>query len=182
MTDLKKDPIINAIYNGIRHGIEVALENNCLSSCIILIYAGIDSMAYLDMPENQSEVTREDFIRWAEKYIKFPCKEQLSGADLYGARCAMLHQYGVESRMSSEGKCRIVGYMDKSVPEVRYNPLINKSHVFISVPALKSAFFVGIDNFLINAFSDRTKAETVETRLAKFVQAFPMKKPKSEEE
>ncbi|TAJ29282.1 MAG: hypothetical protein EPO64_04045, partial [Nitrospirae bacterium] len=177
MTDLQRDPIINAIHNGIKRGIEVTLESNCLSSCVILIFAGIDSMAYLDMPASQSEVTREDFIRWAEKYIKFPCEEQLSGVDLYGARCAMLHQYGVESRMSSEGKCRIVGYMDKSVPEVRCNSSISKSHVFVSVPALKNAFFIGIDNFLINAFSDKTKAKTVEARLKNFVQAFSMKKP-----
>ena len=176
MTSLDKDPVINAIYKGIKAGIEVTLNNGCLSSCAILIYAGIDSMAYLDMPQSQSEVTSGDFIQWVDKYIRFPCREQLSGADLYGARCSMLHQYGVESRMSREGKCRVVGYMDKGVPEIRYDPSVSKDHVFVSVPALKNAFFQGIDKFLVDAFSDRTKAETVETRLKNFVQAFPVNK------
>ena len=169
MTSLDKDPVINAIYKGIKAGIEVTLNNECLSSCVILIYAGIDSMAYLDMSPSQSEVTSGDFVQWVDKYMRFPCREQLNGADLYGARCAMLHQYGVESRMSREGKCRVVGYMDKGVPEIRYDSSVSKDHVFVSVPALKNAFFAGIDKFLVDVFSNKTRAETVEARLKNFV-------------
>jgi hypothetical protein len=39
-------------------------------------------MAFLGMPENQIDVTRQDFIQWVDRYIHFPCKEQLSGLDL----------------------------------------------------------------------------------------------------
>jgi len=108
MTDLARDPIVNGIYNGIRRGVEVAVANECYGSAVVLIYSGIDSMAYLAMPVNRIDVRRKDFIDWAERYIRFPCKEQLTGADLYGARCAMLHTYSVYSKMSREGKCRII--------------------------------------------------------------------------
>ena len=93
-------------------------------------------MAYLAMPQDQTDVLGKDFIDLADRYIKFPCKNQLTGTDLYGARCAMVHTYSVNSRMSREGKARLIGYMDKSMPEVRYNPKVNKQLVLVSVPAL----------------------------------------------
>jgi hypothetical protein len=176
MTDLSRDPIINAVHNGIKRGIRVALENDCLGSAVILILSGIDAMAYIAMPASQDDVTRSDFVRWAEQYVKFPCREQLTGLDLYGARCAMLHNYGTASELSRKGKCRQVGYMDKSVPEVRFNPVVSNGLVLVSVPALADAFFAGVDKFLVDLFADKKKASVAEQRLKKLVQAMPLKK------
>ena len=103
MTNLQRDPIINAVQNGIKRDIEVALTNERYRAATILIYAGMDAMAFLNMPAGHTEVSRDDFIRWAERYVRFPCREQLTGADLYGARCAMLHAYGVVSRIVEPG-------------------------------------------------------------------------------
>ena len=146
MNDLSSDPVINAINNGIRRDIQIALDNDCHRSAVILIYSGIDAMAYLSMPSKQVDVNKSDFIEWANKYIKFPCKEQLTGKDLYGARCAMLHNYSVFSKMSRRGECRVIGYMDHSIPEVRYNPSVSKSLVLVSIEALANSFFKGIFN------------------------------------
>lgn len=177
MSDLSRDPLVNAVCNGIKKGIEATYQSGCIGSCLILIYSGIDTMAFLDMPENQPKVTRLDFIRWAERYIRFPCKEQLTGADLYGARCAMVHQYGIDSDMSRGGECRRIGYMDKGVPEIKFNPEIAKDLVVVSVEALKKAFSDGVDQFLVQAFADRAKASIVEKRLHELLQAFPYKRP-----
>lgn len=176
MSDLISDPIINAVHSGIKRGVRVALENDCLGSAVILILCGVDAMAYLDMPASQDDVTRGDFVRWAERYIKFPCKEQLTGLDLYGARCAMLHNYGIASDLSRKGKCRQVGYMDKSVPEVGFDPNVSKDLVLVSVPALADAFFSGVDKFLVDLFADKKRARIAEQRLKKLVQAIPFKK------
>ena len=174
MPDLQRDPIVNALHNGIKRDIEVAIEHQRFRAAVILIYAGMDAMAFLDMPLEQEEVTRKDFIRWTGKYIIFPCKEQLTGSDLYGARCAMLHAYGVVSKLSRAGKCRMIGYIDKSVPEVRYNPLVSEDFVLVSIHALREAFFTGIDNFLISVFADKSKAPIVEERLKLFMHMFPV--------
>lgn len=174
MTDLKRDPIINAIQNGIKRDIEVALTNERYRAATILIYAGMDAMAFLNMPASQTEVSRDDFIRWAERYVRFPCREQLTGADLYGARCAMLHAYGVVSRMSRAGNCRMIGYLDQSLPEVRYNPSVAADLVLVSITALKEAFFRGLDDFLIDAFANKSKAPIIEERLRTFVHVFPV--------
>ena len=176
ITDLSRDPIINAVHNGIKQGIRTMLEHDCLGSAVILILSGIDAMAYIAMPAKQDDVTRRDFVRWVEQYIKLPCSEQLTGLDLYGARCAMLHNYGVASDLSRKGKCRQVGYMDKSVPEVRFNPNVSKDLVLVSVPALADAFFSGVDKFLVDLFADRNKAPIAELRLKNLVQAIPFKK------
>ncbi|TMA11717.1 MAG: hypothetical protein E6J89_06980 [Deltaproteobacteria bacterium] len=179
MHDLGKDPIINAVHNGIKRGIRVALEHDCLGSAVILILCGVDAMAYLDMPASQHDATRNDFVRWAEQYIKFPCNEQLTGLDLYGARCAMLHNYGTASDLSRKGKCRQVGYMDESVPEVRFDPNVSKDLVLVSVPALADAFFSGVDKFLVDLFAVKKKAPIAEQRLKKLVQAIPFKQAKT---
>jgi hypothetical protein len=176
MVNLREDPIVNAIYGGIKKGIQVAINNECLDSAVVLIISGIDSMAYLNMPADQEDVTKYDFITWAEQYIKFSCKEQLTGLDLYGARCAMLHSFGVVSKLSREGKCRMVGYMDKSIPEVRYNPNVSKELVMVSVPALAESFFQAIDKFMVDLFSNPTKAKVAEKRLHSFVQKLPTEK------
>jgi hypothetical protein len=172
-----KERILNfgVIYEDIKRGIDVTFTNECYGSAVILIYAGIDVMAYLSMQPKQIEVQPKDFIAWAERYIRFPCREQLTGTDLYGARCAMLHQYGVESRRYREGKCRMVGYVDHSVPEVSYNPEISTELVIISIQALKDAFFAGVDKFLPELFSDESKRSIAEKRLDKLVQKMPMR-------
>jgi hypothetical protein len=173
MENLNSDPIINSINNGIRKGIHVALENKCYGSTVILLYSGIDAMAYLNMPAKQEDVTKNDFIEWVNKYIKFPCSEQLTGKDLYGARCAMLHNYSVFSRMSRNGECRIIGYMDNSIPEVRFNPSVSKSLVLVSIQALVDSFSRGIDNYLVDLFSDNDKKLLAEERLKNLVLTFP---------
>ena len=85
----------------------------------------------------------------------------------------MLHTYGVESRMSNSGTCRMIGYMDKGVPEVRYNPSIKKDLVMVSIPGIKDALFAGIDKFLVDSFANKAKAPIVEERLKKFVLYIP---------
>ena len=172
---MERDPITKAIYGGIKKGIQVTVENNCYGSAIILILSSIDSMAFLNMPESQTDVTKTDFIDWVDRYIKYPCKEKLTGSDLYGARCAMLHTYGVVSKMSRDGKCRMVGYMSDAVPEVRFNPCVDKKLVLVSVPALAEAFYKGIDQFLVNLFTNKEKARVAEDRLKWFIQEIPVK-------
>lgn len=132
-------------------------------------------MALLNMPASQTDVTRTDFIEWADRYIKFPCSEKLTGFDLYGARCSMFHSYGVVSKMSRDVKCRMVAYMTKIEPEIRYNPDVDKNLVLVSVPALAESFYKGIDQFLVDLFSNKDKAKVAEVRLKCFVQEIPVK-------
>ena len=162
---LENDPIQNAIYGGIKRSIEVCMENNCFAAATILTYSGIDTMAYLSMPAGQVDVTRRDFIAWCDRFMRLPGNEQIAGIEYYGARCSTLHTYGVDSKLSREKKCRKIGYMDDSVPAVRFEASIAPDFLLLSVKALTEAFLNGIDSFLSDAYADIGKARLIEGRL-----------------
>ena len=60
MSDLKRDPVVNAIQNGIKDDIDFNHKGRRHRATLILIYAAIDAMAFLNMPELQTDVTRKD--------------------------------------------------------------------------------------------------------------------------
>lgn len=174
-SEFSQDPVINVIHNSIRKGINVALDNECYASAVILILSAVDAMAYLAMPESQQDVTKSDFVRWAEEYVRFPGRNQLSGLDLYGARCAMLHSFGTQSKMSREGQCRVILWMDNAVPPIIFRPDLAPDHVMVSILALKDALFAGMDRFLINLYRDPNskEAKLADKRFESFVHKMP---------
>ena len=50
-------------------GIDACLAANLWEPTLILLYAGIDAMAWLDRPDGQLDVTGTDFVKWVEKYL-----------------------------------------------------------------------------------------------------------------
>jgi len=175
VTTFSQDPIINVIHNSIRRGINVSLESECEASAVILMLSAIDAMAYLAMPEGLQDVRSEDFINWADQYIRFPGKEQITGADLYGARCAMLHSFGAQSKMSRNGQCRVVIWMDKAVPPIIFRPDVQPGYVMVSIVALRDALFEGMDRFLINLYKEPNskEAKLADKRFQSFVHKMP---------
>jgi hypothetical protein len=173
MSKWSEDSVTNVVYQQIKPSIQVALDNQCWEAAVILIYAGIDAMAYLNMPADQIDVKRQDFVDWANGYISFPCKEQPTGLELYSGRCGMLHTYSTFSKLTREGGCRVIGYTDEMYPEVCYESEIDPTLVLVSIPALARAFYEGLDQFLPELFSDREKAPIAEQRFENIATAIP---------
>jgi hypothetical protein len=86
MTGFRDAPLLKVVEDGIKRDIEVALEHERFRAAVVLLYAGIDSMACLGLPEGQTEVRGEDLIRWADRYIRLHSDQQLTGEEHYGAR------------------------------------------------------------------------------------------------
>jgi hypothetical protein len=181
-TKFSQDPIINVIHNSIREGINVTIEQECDASAVILMLSAIDAMAYLVMPEGQEDVRQQDFISWADQYIQFPGKYQLTGADLYGARCAMLHSFGAQSKMSRKGECRVILWMDDSDPPIVFRPELQPGHVMVSILALRDALFKGMDRFLVNLYKNPNSqaAKLADKRFQSFVHRMPTDEVMSE--
>ncbi len=175
VSQFSQDPIINVIHGSIRKGINVTLEHECYPSAVILVLSAIDAMAYLAMPEGQQDVRPNDFIKWADQYIEFPGKDQLAGADLYGARCAMLHNLGTQSKMSRNGQCRVILWMDKANPPIIFRPEVQRQYVMVSIVALRDALFEGMDRFLINLYENPNskEAKLADERFQSFVHKIP---------
>ena len=126
MKDLSQDSVVNVIYEGINAPIKLLAEHGYYPAAITLTYSGMDTMAFLDMPAGKNEVSRGDFVRWAEQYIRFPCEERVSGLEIYSARCSALHSHGIDSTLTRQRKCRMIGYGDHMVPKVRYEPKLSE--------------------------------------------------------
>jgi len=105
-------------------------------------------MAFLNMPAAKTDIMRSDFIAWAQQYIRLP---GVVGADLYGARCSILHG-GAQSRFVREGRGRPIAVMPED---------------------LAKAFFEGVDRCLLDIASDASRTETAERRLRELRDSLP---------
>ncbi|MBA7685473.1 hypothetical protein ES703_93898 [subsurface metagenome] len=162
------DPLINAIYQGIKRGIQVTYDNECYGACLILIYCGIDAMSYLDMPSSQAEVHADDFIQWAERYLSPYLKNQttqITGDELYSARCSMVHTYTVESRKTKSGSARAIGYVISGGQPIVWDAKVAPGLVLLRLETLCDAFFTAIDRFLMEGYADKQRQPILETRL-----------------
>jgi hypothetical protein len=173
------DPLINAIYQGIKRGIQVTYNNECYGSCLILIYCGIDAMAYLDMPPVQAEVHANDFVQWAERYLSPSLKNratQITGEELYSARCAVVHTYTVESRRTKSGSTRAIGYAIGGDQSIAWDAKIAPNLLLLRLETLRDVFFTAIDKFLTQSYADIQKKPILETRLRNLLNSIPYEK------
>jgi hypothetical protein len=154
----------------------ICLDQGHTVSALILVYAGIDAMAWLNRRRDAGEkdVTREDFIRWANKYVrpKFQRSRRVTGQDLYGARCALLHSGTPHSRLLHQGKVRPLFYLSsRGEPlESFATPRFAKRR-WIHVPAehLVNAFEHGVGSFRADILRS-TKKDLILSRCVQFLQ------------
>lgn len=173
------DPLINAVYQGIKRGIQVTYDNECYGACLILIYCGIDAMSYLDMPLGQAEVHANDFIQWAERYLRPNLKNQatqITGEELYSARCAVVHTYTVESRKTKSGSTRAIAYVIGGDQSIVWDAKVAPNLVLLRLETLRDAFFTTIDRFLTEGYADKHKQPILETRLKNLLNTIPYEK------
>jgi hypothetical protein len=175
MGTFDRNPIQNIINEGIRRGIEVAIESNCIRSALILIYTGIDALAFLDMPKDNLRVTTHDFIKWADRYIRFDYPEAPTAKELYKARCGFVHSYGLYAEFEMSNEVRGIGYMVGGLDCV-YNRKAAPGLVFIDVHYLKRKFFEGMNIFIMNAYSDAAIIPVLEARLKTMFAEIPYSK------
>ena len=171
-----RDPLINAIYQGIKRDVQVTYDNECYRACLILIYCGIDVMSSLDMPSSQAEVHADDFIQWAERYLSPYLKNQttqITGEELYSARCALVHTYGVESRKTKSGSARAIWYTIGGGQSIVWDATVAPNLVSLRLETLRDAFLTAIDRFLIEGYADKQKQPILETRLRNLLNTIP---------
>jgi hypothetical protein len=89
---------------------QCCLEEGWILPSLALIYSTMDALAYLDLPPDRDEVEGEDFIKWVETYLLPDSALPCTGADLYGARCGVLHSQSPKSRRSRKGTARELWY------------------------------------------------------------------------
>ena len=172
------DSLYNVVLNGIIKDVNDAWERKSYRAALILVYSGIDAMAYLTMPSGKEKLTRPDFVAWAEKYLRFRDADKnptltLPGIELYAARCALVHTYGSEADLHKDGKAkRQIGYGDEFLPEVAEKADVEHL-VMVSIRGLVDAFSRGVAATLQDIKGDEPRRKAFAERLDKMVHELP---------
>lgn len=169
--DLCRDPVINVIYKGIKEPIRLCMENNAQRAALQLTFAAIDSMAYLSLPVSKEYPSRTDFADWCDKYLKFNCDEKIAGLEWFAARCGLIHQYTAESKLSKDGKVRMIGYYGGEGPDIIYRPENSQDLVMVRIQGFVDAFLNAVDQFMIDLFSTGNRS-LVEEKFNKMFHEF----------
>jgi hypothetical protein len=90
--------------------IRTCIQKSYRVPAIALMYMLMDNMASVFRPDLTRDVCRRDFEDWVTRYLLPGSGLACSAADLYGARCGVLHTYSPESSRSREQKAREVLY------------------------------------------------------------------------
>jgi predicted DNA-binding protein (MmcQ/YjbR family) len=149
--------------------IEFTLAENLWEPTLILIYSGIDAMAWLDRPAGQADVHGPDFQRWVDEYLLPDSGLTCTAADLYGARCGMLHSHTGESRKHRELQVKKVFYhrvwKDKPVALIQLKMNEKFLPPSVNLDQLAWAFHQAITRFFTAVNADAAKEDLVSERI-----------------
>ncbi len=147
------DPELIEIATGERgmlKGIDCCIETECLVSAVSLIYSAIDALSALTRPKSAADTKSGIFLAWVEKYMCPTSTLGCTAMDLYGARCGVLHNYGVDSQRRRDGVAQALIYKWKSGPDPdpqRATPL-PQGAITICIEDLRKALGDAIKVFL----------------------------------
>lgn len=145
------------------------------SAAAVMVYVGIDVMAFLSMPTGQAKQGRADFISWVDQYLKAAPEStyQYDGHDVYGARCAMLHTYSIEADYHQQNaEVKKFGYHDGG--QHAYNPEINAHLVIIGINSLVHDFAGAVGAFVEAMKEDAALRQRVAGRIPQLVDVLPI--------
>jgi len=152
--------------------IEDCLKSRRILPGLLLLYAGIDIMAWLNRPECHKDVKPSDFIEWADKDLLPGTGLACSASDLYAARCGLIHSYIAESRRSRRGEAKMIFYAWGTGRAEELQRALDHSDippaVAVRVEDLFDAFCAGIERFKQSLTDDPKRANLVYQRAGKF--------------
>jgi hypothetical protein len=152
-------------------GIAACVEARAQTSALVLLYSAIDVCGWLASDSPQS--TMSTFIDWVERYL-LPAKDlDCTSADLYGARCGLLHTLTPDSRLSRKGEARQIGYAwgNATVEALKASrDAIGGEHTFSAVHFndLHGAWRLGVVAFLSDLERDPNLSEMALSKAATF--------------
>ena len=142
------------------------LERGQHFAALILLYAGIDIIASIEMKKGNN---KNSFIRWADSYL-IPAKSLACTAiELYSARCGILHTMTAESDLSRSGQARAIYYSWGSADSSALNSAIEMSEakgkvVIVNVEELSDAFMTAVLNWAAEVRQDPARQERIEAK------------------
>jgi hypothetical protein len=88
-------------------GIEACMEKGLQRPTLVLLYSAIDVAAWLSNDDPNAGVGKR-FMGWVDRYLLKAKPLHCTAADLYSARCGLVHTLTSDSDMSDKRKARRV--------------------------------------------------------------------------
>jgi hypothetical protein len=136
----------------LREAIDECVRRHLVIPSLILIYATIDVCAWLVYDDSQVGVR---FEKWCNSHLLLGTNVTATGADLYGARCGILHTFSAESRKSVTGVAREVVYGWGTADHDKLQEITDLAkhpgYVAVQLEDLRDALFNALDTLVENA-------------------------------
>lgn len=164
---------IDALYDTLKsqlHAADICFENALPGPAITLVYCTIDFLASLES-ENPDRVTRKDYMRWVTEYLDPELKFGCTAAELYGARCGVVHTLSSQSDLSRQGKAREVVYSwgnQQNAQELeKLRKLNGRSETYFVIHAnrLLDGVVKGADAFVADVNADQSRSDRVDEKM-----------------
>ena len=153
--------------------IELCIRNRRIAPALILIYATMDILASLDRDKGHKYGQRSDFVDWVDRYVIPNLNSSCTALDLYAARCALLHSYSAESRLSREGEANPIYYAWGDAQEQKLQRSIeavgDEPAKAVHVDNLFAALRAGIAQFIAEVEQDPARAVLIAGRANLFL-------------
>lgn len=136
----------NRLLNALAE-IVAAIDDNLAAGrsvpALLLLYAGIDLLAWLEAPGDQTELRGSDFKSWCLRYLLPESGLECNANELWAARCALLHNVAAEARELRKAGTRTIVYTSaahrpQAAPAAASDSKAERATV--AVPALRDAF------------------------------------------
>ena len=171
------DEMLEGYFLATTKAIGTLFKEDLLPHSLVIIYSTLDTCGLLDAPAAQVEATGESFQNWVKKYVLTDPNLEFNEVDLWGARCAVLHTFTSQSRLSNTGKARQLQYYtgDKSAPHIQRFITFTKgyengTHLPVHYGDLAEAVFAGMKAFVPDLAALCATSPPYLARLRKIVQ------------
>ena len=179
MSSQKVDEMLEGYFLATTKAIGTLFKEDLLPHSLVIIYSTIDTCGLLDAPAAQTEASGDSFQNWVKKYVLKDPTIEFNEVDLWGARCAVLHTFTAQSRLSNAGKARQLVYYtgDKSDSHIQNLIAFTKSHengahLPVHYADLSNAVFAGMKAFVLDLAALCATSPAHLARLRKIVQTY----------
>ncbi|MFM2581085.1 hypothetical protein [Vibrio fortis] len=142
-------------YFEVFSAIELCLDQKLLMPSLSLIYAAIDSLAWVAYGDL---AVGKRYQKWINNYMYRDNVLEANAIDLYAARCAILHTLTPDSDLSEQKKARVVTYAwgDSDVEQLKIaiDRFSDTEYVAIHVNDLLDSLKQGVVLFMEELPSD----------------------------
>jgi hypothetical protein len=161
----------------IGRGIKACQEQKLQLPTLVLLYSAIDIAAWMTNEDSNAGVGKR-FMVWVDQYLLKANPMDCTAADLYAARCGIVHSLTPDSDMSAKGKARLVCYTwgDRNARELQElvkAAKMDDRYVCVQIEELCDAWRGGLRLLMEELDRDPARAGCVHAKAAKFFNMGP---------